>query len=219
MRVTGRRNQHHSGMPYVWTAQVLGHLSGSEKGIMWCRQVTPAIKAEVLQTLKDTQGKKVVTAKRPSDAAATATGLASAAAAVAASKRARSSLSSGPDVGAGGWSGEIGNDARASMALADMIHSEGLSGDSAKKPKMLAALPAFKNTSKTYATPGRKQVDGPLLDALSGQYDAGGLWPDRRVGRGDGASHLAHQRAGRRVHPSATVYMYRNHSTSSKLRS
>jgi len=102
MRVTGRRNQHHSGMPYVWTAQVLGHLSGSEKGIMWCRQVTPAIKAEVLQTLKDTQGKKVVTAKRPSDAAATATGLASAAAAVAASKRARSSLSSGPDAGAGG---------------------------------------------------------------------------------------------------------------------
>jgi len=37
---------------------------------------------------------------------------------------------------------------------------------------VLAALQAFKNTSTTYATPGRKQVDGPLLDALSGQYDA-----------------------------------------------
>ena len=52
-----------------------------------------------------------------------------------ASKRARSSLSSGPDAGAGGLaaaferSGEISNDARASMALADLIHSEGLFGD------------------------------------------------------------------------------------------
>jgi len=36
------------------------------------------------------------------------------------------------------------------------------------EPKVLAALQAFKNTSKTYATSGRKQVDGPLLDALSG---------------------------------------------------
>jgi len=130
------------------------------------------------QVLKDAQGKKVVTAKRPSDAAATATGLASAATAVAASKRARSSLSSGPDIGAGGVaaafgrSGEIGNDARASMALADLIHSAGPSGDFAKKPKVLADLQAFKNTSKTYATPGRKQVDGPLLDALTWQYDA-----------------------------------------------
>jgi len=56
------------------------------------------------------------------------------------------------------------------MALADMIHSEGLSGDFAKKPKVLEALQTFKNTSKTYATSGRKQVDGPLLDALSGQH-------------------------------------------------
>ena len=158
-------------MPYVWTAQVLRHLSGNDKSIMWCRQVTPAVKAEMGKILKDTQGKKVVTAKRPSDTAATAAGLASAAAAVAASKRARSSLSPGPDVGAGGLaaafgrSGEICNDARASMALADMIHSEGLSGDFAKKPEVLAALEAFKNTFKTYATPGRKQVDGPLLGA------------------------------------------------------
>ena len=79
-------------MPCVWTAQVLGHLLGSDKGIMWCRQVTPAVKAEMGQILKDAQGKKVVTAKRPSDAAATAIGLASAAATVAASKRARSSV-------------------------------------------------------------------------------------------------------------------------------
>ena len=127
------------------------------------------------QILKDTQGRKVVKAKRSSDAAATATGLDSAAAAVAASKRARSSLSSGPDVGTGALAaaferpGEIGNDARASMALAGMIHSEGFSGDFAKKPKVLAALLEFKNTSTTYATSGRKQVDGPLLDALSGQ--------------------------------------------------
>ena len=152
-------------MQYAWAAQVLGRLSGNDKGIIWCRQVTPAVKAEMGQVLKDMQGRKVAIAKRSSDTAATATGLASAAAAVAASKRARSSLSSGPDVGAGGWSGEIGNDARASMALANMIHSEGLSGDFAKKPEVLAALEAFKNTFKTYATPGRKQVDGPLLGA------------------------------------------------------
>ena len=71
-------------MPYVRTAKVLAHLSSNDKGITWCRQVTPAVKAEMGKILKDTQGKKVVTAKRPSDTAATAAGLASAAAAVAA---------------------------------------------------------------------------------------------------------------------------------------
>jgi len=92
------------------------------------------------QVLKDKQGKRMVTAKRSSDAAATATG-ASAATAVAASKRARSSPSSGPDVGAGGLAaaferpGEIGNDARA--ALADMIHSEGDDLETARQARQL----------------------------------------------------------------------------------
>jgi len=54
-------------MPYVWTAQVLEHLSGSDKGIMRCHQVTPAVKAEMRQILKDMQGKKVATAKRSSE--------------------------------------------------------------------------------------------------------------------------------------------------------
>jgi hypothetical protein len=89
-------------MPYVWTAQALGHLSGNDKGIMWCHQVTPAVKAEMGRTLKDMQGRQVGTAKRSSDAAATTTGLASVAAAVAASKRDRSSLSSGRLVLVGG---------------------------------------------------------------------------------------------------------------------
>ena len=131
--------------------------------------------------------------------------------AVAASKRARSSLSSGPDVGAGGLAaaferpGEIGNDARASMALADMIHSEGLSGDFTKKPEVLAALQAFKNTFKTYAKPraeaGRRPAPRRPLRTVRRlrlepeQPVQGGLRPDRRVGRGDAAPHLAHQRA------------------------
>ena len=78
-----------------------GAALGQLSGIMWCRQVTPAVNAEMGQILKDMQGRKITTAKRSSDAAATATGLASAAAAVAAlnRNRARSSLSSGPDVG------------------------------------------------------------------------------------------------------------------------
>jgi len=85
-------------MQYAWAAQVLGRLSGNDKGIIWCRQVTPAVKAEMGQVLKDMQGRKVAIAKRSSDTAATATGLASAAAAVAASKRTRSStrLREGP---------------------------------------------------------------------------------------------------------------------------
>jgi len=100
-------------MPYVRTAKVLAHLSSNDKGITWCRQVTPAVKAEMGQILKDMQDKRRATAKRSYDAAAATTGLASAAAAVAASKSAHFSLSSGPDVGASGlaaafkWSGEI----------------------------------------------------------------------------------------------------------------
>ena len=156
----------------------MGHLSGNDKGISWCRSVTPAVKGEMAQILQDATDKKAGASKRSSDAAANSTGLATSAAAFAASKRSRASLSSGPVVGPGGLvaafarQGDIGADAKATMALTDMIHSEGLSGDFAQKPKVVAALEAFKATSKNYKTPGRQQVDGPLLDALAGQYDA-----------------------------------------------
>ena len=54
------------------------------------------------QVLQDAIEKKAGASKRPSDVAASATGLATSAAAVAASKRSRASLSSGPVVGPGG---------------------------------------------------------------------------------------------------------------------
>ena len=156
----------------------MGHLSGNDKGISWCRSVTPAVKGEMAQILKDATDKKAGASKRSSDAAANTTGLATSADAVAASKRSRASLSSGPVVGPSGIAaafkrqGDISADARATMALADMIHSEGLSADFAQKRKVVAALEAFKATSKNYKTPGHKQVNGPLLDALAGEYDA-----------------------------------------------
>ena len=121
------------------------------------------------QVLQDAIDKKAGASKRSSDAAANVTGLATSAAAVAASKRSRASLSSGPVVGPGGLAaafarqGNIGENAKATMALADMIHSEGLSWDFAQKRKVVAALEAFKATSKNYKTPGRQQADGPLL--------------------------------------------------------
>ena len=71
------------------------------------------------------QGKKVVTAKRPSDAAATTTGLASAAAAVAAPKLARSSLSSGRPVPVDGQAGRR----LACHATCDEMPSDGPSED------------------------------------------------------------------------------------------
>jgi len=123
----------------------LGHLSGSNKGISWCRSVTPAVKGEMAQILKDATDKKAGASKRSSDAAANTTGLATSAAAVAASKRSRASLSSGPVVGPSGIAaafkrqGDISADARATMALVDMIHSEGLSADFAQKRKVVAA--------------------------------------------------------------------------------
>jgi len=147
----------------------LGHLSGNDKGISWCRSVTPAVKGEMAQILKDATDKKAGASKRSSDAAANTTGLATSAAAVAASKRSRASLSSGPVVGPSGIAaalkrqGDISADARATMALVDMIHSEGLSADFVQKRKVVAALEAFKATSKNYKTPGHKQVNGPLL--------------------------------------------------------
>jgi hypothetical protein len=54
------------------------------------------------QILQDATDKKAGASKRSSDAAANTTGLATSAAAVAASKRSRASLSSGPAVGPGG---------------------------------------------------------------------------------------------------------------------
>jgi hypothetical protein len=33
--------------------RVLGHLSGNDKGISWCRSVTPAVKGEMAQILQD----------------------------------------------------------------------------------------------------------------------------------------------------------------------
>ena len=156
----------------------MGHLSGNDKGISWCRSATPAVKGEMAQILQDATGKKAGASKRSSDAAVITTGLATGAAAVAASKRSRASLSSGQVVGPSGIAatfarqGDISADAMATMALADMVHSEGLSGDFAQKRKVVAALEAFKATSKNYKTPGPKQVNGPLLDALAGEYDA-----------------------------------------------
>ena len=153
-------------------------LSGNDKGISWCRIVTPAVKGEMAQVLQDATDKKTGASKRFSDTAAITTGLAISTAAVAVSKRPRASLSSGPVVGPGGIAaafarrGDISADAKATMALAGMIHSEGLSGDFAQKRKVVAALEASKVTSTNYKTPGRQQVDGPLLDALAGQYDA-----------------------------------------------
>ena len=128
------------------------------------------------QILKGATDKKAGASKRSSDAAVITTGLATGAAAVAASKRSRASLSSGQVVGPSGIAatfarqGDISADAMATMALADMIHSEGLSGDFAQKRKVVAALKAFKATSRNYKTPGPKQVNGPLLDALAGEY-------------------------------------------------
>jgi len=78
--------------------------------------------AQVLQGAID---KKAGASKRSSDAAANAAGLATSAAAVAASKRSRASLSSGPVVGPDGLAAAFARQGD-TLALADMIHSEGL---------------------------------------------------------------------------------------------
>ena len=81
------------------------------------------------QILQDAIDKKAGASQRSSDVAANAAGAATSAADVAASKRSRASLSSGPVVGPGGLAaaparqGDISADAKATMTLADMIHS------------------------------------------------------------------------------------------------
>ena len=82
--------------------QVLGHLSGRDKGISWCRKVDGVVKAEMAQILGDIVAKKATDGKRKSDAAAATSSIVGSAAALAAAKRSRPSSSSGPDVGAAG---------------------------------------------------------------------------------------------------------------------
>ena len=48
----------------------------------------------------------------------------------------------------------MGRDSKASMTIADMIISEGLPGDFAQKPKVVAAFEAYKLTSKNFKPPG-----------------------------------------------------------------
>ena len=140
--------------------QVLGHLSGRDKGISWCRKVDGGVKAEMAQILGDIVGKKATDGKRKSEAAAATSSIVSSAAALAAAKRSCPSSSSGPDVGAEGIAsafakqGEMGRDSMASMTIADMIIREGLPGDFALKPKVIAAFEAYKLTSKNFKSPG-----------------------------------------------------------------
>jgi hypothetical protein len=54
--------------------------------------------------------------------------------------------------------------------MADMVHGEGLPDGFLEKPKVKAAMMAYKATSSAYELPGAKQVGGPLLDSLSAQY-------------------------------------------------
>ena len=57
----------------------------------------------------------------------------------------------------------MGRDSKACMTIADMIISEGLPGDFAQKPKVVAAFEAYKLTSKNFKPLGRKEIDGPWL--------------------------------------------------------
>ena len=66
--------------------------------------------------------------------------------------------------------GAIGADATATAAMADMVHGEGLPDGFLEKPKVKAAMMAYKAPSSAYELPGAKQVGGLLLDSLSAQY-------------------------------------------------
>ena len=50
-------------------------------------------------------------------------------------------------------------DSKASMTIADMVHGEGLPGDFAQRPKVIAAMEAYKTTPASHKSPGREQVD------------------------------------------------------------
>jgi len=80
-------------------------------------------------------------------------GLVSAAAADFVAKRSRPSASTGKSVGQSGIAmafarqGAIGADAKATAAMANMVHGEGLPDGFLEKPKVKAAMMAYKATS------------------------------------------------------------------------
>jgi len=74
----------------------------------------------------------------------------------AASKRSRSSASTGDIKGL--YPGTATNEKSLSMAIADFIHSEALPKGVAVKPKLIKILASAKHVGAGYTPPGRAQV-------------------------------------------------------------
>jgi len=106
--------------------------------------------------------------KRESGAFESVGRLVSAAAADFLAKRSRPSASTGKSVDQSGIAmafarrGAIGADAKATAAMADMVHSEGLPDGFLEKPEVNAAMMAHKATSGAYELPGGKK-DGSFI--------------------------------------------------------
>ena len=171
--------------------RVIGHLVGNSQDIASCKQIPTGVKAELQAAVdlkKSDSGKKKLA--KAVGAAMNGVIINSATDAVMGNRQ-RSSASFGA-TGGGGGGGEGGEkrgpsqptitaamkrqsgieaDSRASMAIADLIHSYGYAEDCAESAKWQNAMDLVKKTSKNWKPPGAHLVGGDLLDGLSEQHE------------------------------------------------
>jgi hypothetical protein len=149
----------------------LSGLRHANQNITPCKQAPQGLKDQMVAELAAKVSAKHQKAKRVSDALSATSSIVTAAACEAASKRSRSSSSSGPIVAAFANAGIASAEQELSMSIADLIHSHGLPEGIGNDPKMVTVLQKARAVGAKYKPPDRRAVGGPLLDSLTTHYD------------------------------------------------
>jgi hypothetical protein len=144
-------------------------VKAASQDIATCKSSPLKVRAQIVAEMARKLMKGTAKIKRAGDAQKATDGIVTDAAKDAASKRSRSSASTGDIKGL--YPGTATNEQNLSMAIADFIHSEDLPEGVAVKTKFIKILALAKHVGAGYTPSGREQVGGHLLDSLSSQYD------------------------------------------------
>ena len=139
-------------------------MKAASQDIAACKSSPLEVRAQMVAEMASKLVKATVKINRAGDVQDATDGIVTDAAKDAASKRSRSSASTGDMKGL--YPGTATNEQNLSMAIADYIHSEALAEGVALKPKFIKILALAKHVGAGYMPPGREQVGGLLLDSI-----------------------------------------------------
>ena len=131
-------------------------MKAASQDIAACKSSPLEVRAQMVAEMARKLVKGTAKIKRAGDAQEATDGIVTDSAKDAASKRSRSSASTGDIKGL--YPGTATNEQNLSMAIADFIHSEALSEGVAVKPKSIKILALAKQVGAGYTPPGRAQV-------------------------------------------------------------